>query len=187
MRLTLVLLATLVLSACASLPQSDCTKGDWQTIGYHDGLMGFKAERIYEHAKACEAFGTVPDAATYSAGYERGIESFCRPLSAQRFGEQIRSYRESCPPRYEAVFMEHYLVGLNTALGSEITQEQNLQNELRNIRNARKLRYWLRKLTGRYDDIKEDTKYRISRSQDKQAEIKKLIEKWQTKDDQSKT
>ena len=35
-----------LLSACATLSKQECTIGDWQAIGYNDGVAGYAADRL---------------------------------------------------------------------------------------------------------------------------------------------
>ena len=54
--LSLVVLGSMILlSSCATLSKQECLVGDWQAIGYNDGVAGYQSERLASHAKACEA------------------------------------------------------------------------------------------------------------------------------------
>lgn len=39
-----------LLSGCATLSKEECMVGDWQTIGYNDGVAGYHSERLTSHA-----------------------------------------------------------------------------------------------------------------------------------------
>lgn len=40
-----------LLSACATLSKQECRVGDWQVIGYNDGIAGYAADRLASHIK----------------------------------------------------------------------------------------------------------------------------------------
>lgn len=51
----------LLLSSCATLSKQECVVGDWQTIGYNDGVAGHYADRLASHTKACAKASVAPD------------------------------------------------------------------------------------------------------------------------------
>ena len=43
----------LVLNGCKTLNKDECQTGDWETIGYEDGLRGELRSRVGQHREAC--------------------------------------------------------------------------------------------------------------------------------------
>ena len=60
--LSLALLGSIVLlSSCATLSKQECLVGDWQAIGYNDGVAGYQSDRLASHAKACAKASVAPN------------------------------------------------------------------------------------------------------------------------------
>ena len=59
---SLPLLSSIILLAgCATLSKEECTVGNWQMIGYNDGVAGHYPERLASHTKACAKANVAPD------------------------------------------------------------------------------------------------------------------------------
>ena len=70
------LVFSLLLVGCAgrtTVSENQCTAGDWQTLGYRDGVNGHRSSRLLQHQDACVRHGIVPDRAGYMVGWEEGI------------------------------------------------------------------------------------------------------------------
>lgn len=72
-----ILGSIILLSGCATLSKEECTVGNWQTIGYNDGVAGYYSDRLAAHAKACAKVGTAPDYQTWERGRQRGLQQYC--------------------------------------------------------------------------------------------------------------
>lgn len=80
--LTISLLLTLFLAACASLSKEECLSGDWHTIGVTDGQKGQLRDRISKHQKACDRVDITPDIKAWSVGCEKELRNYCTPQNA---------------------------------------------------------------------------------------------------------
>lgn len=98
----------LALAGCATLSESDCARGDWHRIGLDDGRLGYSAERLSHHDKACAKHGFGVDARAYHAGHATGLRQFCVPARAFSMGRKGETYQHQCPRDTEAAFMPAY-------------------------------------------------------------------------------
>ncbi|MDB1144893.1 MAG: DUF2799 domain-containing protein [Alcaligenaceae bacterium] len=102
--------ATLALTACAipSLSPEQCTKGDWRSIGYNDGVNGRYASRLNEHQEACAESGVIPNYKLWEAGRQEGLVHYCTSENAKRLGLAGRQMNAVCPSR-----VSNYLQRIN--------------------------------------------------------------------------
>lgn len=137
----LVVLVTLALAAmggCASLSESECRGGDWQSIGYRDGVEGETGAKLAEHQDACTKYGITPDLAAYSAGRDAGLKVFCTPRNAFRFGARGSLYEGQCPSDLELAFRGayeegHQLHGYELAASEAKRDVDRIEQSMRDI------------------------------------------------------
>lgn len=99
-RLSLALAATalaLLLGSCATLSEDACRSGDWFSIGAADGAAGRLPGHLAKHAEACAKFGVAPDRATWEAGRQQGLASYCTPATVYAEGARGRALSPVCP------------------------------------------------------------------------------------------
>lgn len=106
-----VLALSLLLGSCASLSESQCVAGDWQTVGLRDGLAGQQSAMLLKHQNACVKHGVVPDREEYLAGWEQGVRQYCQPDNGFVVGERGASYSNVCPAHLQGAFQEAYEEG----------------------------------------------------------------------------
>lgn len=150
MRLTRHFLATLViigvLPGCATLSKQQCMMGNWQTIGYNDGVAGHYADRLASHTKACAKAGVVPDYQAWELGRQQGLKQYCTSANAYVIGQRGRQLNGVCPaailPRlqqFNAQGREYY------SLSNQLTQEKKqltaYLEEYDKLRNGERLHY----------------------------------------------
>ena len=115
MRVRSFLITSLVvLAGCgggATVSESQCYAGDWQTLGYRDGSQGLRSTQILEHQNACVPFGVVPDRASYMAGWQEGVAEYCPPGNGFDVGEQGYLHNNVCPDSQRAEFERAYRSG----------------------------------------------------------------------------
>ncbi len=135
--LALVALA-LGASGCASLSESECLVGDWYTIGERDGRNGREPEVVNNHYEACSQYGVEPVLDIWRAGYERGLDRYCTPMSAVVAGANLQTYNGVCYGRDEDLFLTAYEDGRQHAsLRQEYNRAETEVGEIR--RDIRKL------------------------------------------------
>ena len=91
MRYLLVIVLGVGSIGCASNPsvtEHQCRAGDWQTIGYRDGVAGVDKSRLLAHQEACGEFSIVPDRDAYLMGWNEGIPLFCTHANGYSAGER---------------------------------------------------------------------------------------------------
>ena len=101
----------LLISGCASLSESQCVAGDWETVGYRDGLAGKQSTQLLSHQNACVKHGAVPDRTAYLAGWEDGVRQFCVPTNGFNAGEAGRSFSNVCPEDLQEAYYAAYQEG----------------------------------------------------------------------------
>jgi uncharacterized small protein (DUF1192 family) len=132
------LVATLVLSGCASMDKDECLTVDWRTIGFEDGAAGYSGDRIGQHRKACAKHGVSPDLAAYREGREEGLREYCRPQNGFRLGAQGGGYGGFCPADLEDAFVSSYESGrqLYTLESRLANATHQLESKRRALNNA---------------------------------------------------
>ena len=114
MRSVVVLFSFLILSACAgreTVSEYQCAAGDWQTLGYRDGVNGYRSSQLLEHQHACMQYGIVPDRAGYMLGWDEGVRQYCDPNNGFNAGQHGWDYQNVCPSDLREGFVEAYREG----------------------------------------------------------------------------
>jgi hypothetical protein len=94
-----LVIGTLVLAGCASTPtvsENQCRAGDWQTIGYGDGMAGRASTRLLMHQDACGEFGIVPLREEYMAGWQDGLRTYCTAGNGFHIGQRGGPLNQVC-------------------------------------------------------------------------------------------
>lgn len=86
-----------MLSACATLSKQECMVGDWQVIGYNDGVAGYAADRLASHTKACAKVSITPNYQLWERGRQLGLKQYCTVTSAYNVGRRGRKLNNVCP------------------------------------------------------------------------------------------
>lgn len=96
--LMLALLGSIVLlSSCATLSKQECLVGDWQAIGYNDGVAGYQSDRLASHAKACAKASVAPNYLAWERGRQLGLKQYCTTSNAYNVGRRGRQLNNVCP------------------------------------------------------------------------------------------
>jgi hypothetical protein len=101
----------LLVSGCATLSESQCIAGDWQTVGYRDGLKGAASSQLLQHQNACMKHGIAPDRDTYLLGWNAGVEQYCQPGNGFNVGKQGGGYSSICPAHLKDAYYAAYQDG----------------------------------------------------------------------------
>lgn len=129
----MVLVASHLLSGCATMSEAECNAADWGIRGEDDGREGRPAGTVNDHAKACAEYGIVPDTASYRAGWEQGITVYCTRDNGFRRGVQGDIYERSCPLETEAEFVTAYRAGKR--IHDQEVVLIRLESELREVKD----------------------------------------------------
>ena len=107
----LTFMAMFGLGGCASMSADECAMSDWRTIGFEDGAMGYTADRLGNHRKACAKHGVAPDFEAYQAGRSEGLRQFCQPSRGFNLGAGGGRYHGVCPTDLEPDFVDAFNSG----------------------------------------------------------------------------
>ncbi|WP_415883008.1 DUF2799 domain-containing protein [Neptuniibacter sp. QD34_54] len=125
-----------ILPGCASLSQEECLTGDWQGIGYRDGLQGKAEAYLAEHQSACAEYRVSLNLEDYLHGRNEGLKRYCQPDNAYRLGRQGATYAYVCPVELEGAFIAKY------QQGREVYQQEkavkSLEADIRKNKAAQK-------------------------------------------------
>jgi len=101
----------LVLNGCKTLNKDECQTGDWETIGYEDGLRGELRSRVGQHREACAKHHVKIDLQSYNTGYDSGVAQYCKAGNGYKMGLNGTVYNSVCPAELEANFLLGYHQG----------------------------------------------------------------------------
>lgn len=96
-RVFIVLSSVMLLSSCATLSVEECVVGDWQTIGYNDGVAGYSANRLAAHSKACAKANVTADYKSWERGRQLGLKQYCTVSNAYNIGRRGLELNSVCP------------------------------------------------------------------------------------------
>ena len=102
----------LFLSSCSTLNQNECKAADWKTIGYTDGVRGYKASRIDKHRSACAEYKIQPNLDIYTKGRYEGLKQYCTSATAYKKGISGYNYNGVCSDHNEKIFLDAHNHGL---------------------------------------------------------------------------
>ncbi|MDP8098624.1 DUF2799 domain-containing protein [Pasteurella atlantica] len=88
----------ITLTACTSpsLTKEQCLTGNWEAIGYNDGVAGYYPNRINVHQKACAETGVIPNFTLWEKGRENGLKHYCTVENAVRLGNSGYAFNNVC-------------------------------------------------------------------------------------------
>ena len=112
-----------LLSGCATLSKQECLIGDWQAIGYNDGVAGYQSDRLASHAKACAKASVAPDYQAWERGRQLGLKQYCITDNAYNLGRRGRKLNNVCPVAIASNLQQANQRGL---------EYSNLENQLDN-------------------------------------------------------
>lgn len=122
-----------LLSGCATLSKEECMVGDWQTIGYNDGVAGYHSERLASHAKACAKASIAPDYQAWERGRQLGLKQYCTASNAYNLGRRGRKLNNVCPIAMVNTLQNANQRGLDYyALERQIEEDNRLLDEYQN-------------------------------------------------------
>lgn len=103
--------ATANLSGCASISKDECLAGNWQDMGYRDGVNGESRGQLADYANVCAGHGTLVDRSAYLSSYETGLNEYCAPVKALRQGRRGANVPDVCSSRPD--YMAQYDLGVS--------------------------------------------------------------------------
>lgn len=125
-----ILGSVFLLSGCATLSKQECMIGDWQAIGYNDGVAGYHSDRLASHAKACAKTGVAPDYQAWERGRQLGLKQYCTTNSAYNIGRRGRKLNSVCPIALASTLQQANQRGLELyALESQLDKDKRLLDE----------------------------------------------------------
>jgi len=163
-----------LLAGCATLSKQECLVGDWQAIGYNDGVAGYHSDRLASHTKACAKASVAPDYQAWERGRKLGLQQYCTINNAYNIGRRGRQLNNVCPITMANTLQSANQKGLDYyALDSQLNKDNRLldtyQSEFDKLENGEMLDFANEKeararLLSLSDEIR-DTKRRIRTTQ----------------------
>ena len=163
-----------LLAGCATLSKQECLIGDWQAIGYNDGVAGYHSDRLASHTKACAKASVAPDYQAWERGRKLGLQQYCTINNAYNIGRRARQLNNVCPIAMANTLQVANQKGLDYyALDSQLDKDNRLldtyQTEFDKLENGEMLDFSNEKeararLLSLSDEIR-DTKRRIRTTQ----------------------
>ncbi len=89
--------SAILLSSCATLSKEECVVGNWQAIGYNDGVAGYPSSRLAAHSKACAKAGIAADFQAWERGRQLGLKQYCTVNNAYNIGRRGVELNSVCP------------------------------------------------------------------------------------------
>jgi len=86
-----------LLAGCATLSKQECLVGDWQAIGYNDGVAGHYSDRLASHTEACAKANVTPNYQAWERGRKLGLQQYCTINNAYNIGRRGRQLNNVCP------------------------------------------------------------------------------------------
>ena len=106
-----MLLASVVMTGCASMTADECKSANWKEVGVSDGLKGRPSSFLVERVNDCLKTGVRLDTALYADGRDQGLQNFCRFENAAVLGVNGTDYAGVCPAAVEVEFRRRYDTG----------------------------------------------------------------------------
>lgn len=133
-----------LLAGCATLSKEECKIGNWQTIGYNDGVAGHYPDRLASHAKACAKVGTAPDYQAWERGRQLGLQQYCTVNNAYNIGKRGNDLNSVCPAALTHALQQANQQGkkyyhLNKQLNEDKLLLEKYQVEYRKLREGEML------------------------------------------------
>ena len=163
-----------LLAGCATLSKQECLIGDWQAIGYNDGVAGYHSDRLASHTKACAKASVAPDYQAWERGRKLGLQQYCTINNAYNIGRRGRQLNNVCPIAMANTLQAANQKGLDYyALDSQLDKDNHLldtyQSEFDKLENGEMLDFSNEKeararLLSLSDEIR-DAKRRIQKTQ----------------------
>lgn len=163
-----------LLAGCATLSKQECLIGDWQAIGYNDGVAGYHSDRLASHTKACAKASVAPDYQAWERGRKLGLQQYCTINNAYNIGRRGSQLNNVCPITMANTLQVANQKGLDYyTLDSQLDKDNRLldtyQSEFDKLENGEMLDFANEKeararLLSLSDEIR-DTKRRIRTTQ----------------------
>lgn len=131
-----------LLAGCSGNPtvsESQCIAGDWQTVGYRDGVNGLRSTQLLQHQDACVQYDVMPERTAYMAGWNEGVREYCNPNNAFTLGDRGGRYYNVCPATMDHDFQTAYKQGreLYLARAAVANLERKLMERERRLENVK--------------------------------------------------
>ncbi len=132
---TLIMTAALAgigagLSGCAGISKDECLAGNWDDMGYRDGVNGESRGLLADYANICSGHGAGVDRGAYLQSYETGLNEFCAPLKGYDQGRRGSAMPGVCSSRPE--YRAQYDLGVSQYCTPDSGYERGLAGKSAN-------------------------------------------------------
>ncbi len=119
-----------ILAACASLTQEQCTNGNWNGIGYQDGVDGLSQSYFKRHRDACGEYGITPDKTAWLAGRAEGLKQYCTKPNAYAIGRSGAEMNPVCTTNVDSLRLSNFYGLRYFQITEQISADQKEINTL---------------------------------------------------------
>ena len=95
--IALIVLLTLIMTACATLDEGECETANWYELGVKDGEKGRKESTYTSYRKDCSEYNIDVNIEEYRTGWQSGITTYCDADNAFRIGVDGNTASNYCP------------------------------------------------------------------------------------------
>jgi hypothetical protein len=160
-----LLAVSLLLAGCESLSPAECATADWRQLGVQDGMRG-RTDRAADYYESCSKAGITVNVASYRAGRNEGLQSYCQPGNALNEGLAGNSYEGVCPAPLDPNFRNiHGIAWRDQEARKNLArlqyEQDQMQAELRDAKTADERKRTLREQLSRSDRRIEEARYAV--------------------------
>lgn len=154
-------------TACASLSEDSCRTGNWESIGYSDGVAGRSQTYIEQHREACAEYGIAPDTTKWLRARIEGLKQYCTRPNAYEQGRRGNDLNPVCSSDQSGLQLANFYGMRYHEITRDIDRLDNERDEL------------LRKLAHEFNDVMtpemvERKRFYLSRVRRINSEIRDL-------------
>jgi len=136
-----LILASFLVSSCASISKEECEVGNWAEIGERDSAAGKNKKQYYKYVKDCGKHGMVPSKKDYSSGYETGLKTYCTASNGYEVGRNGKRDPKICPKSLKTAFESSYRKGKSVydaekKVKDKANQIEKYEREINELQNS---------------------------------------------------
>ncbi len=118
----IVLAIGFLLSACTTISKDQCEIGNWDGLGYSDGVKGRASDRFEQYNETCAKYNVRVNLDMWLQGYNRGLLLYCTADHGAWVGQNGSTYNDVCSGPAGRDFSTGYHAGRQVFLARQSLQ-----------------------------------------------------------------